>query len=180
MPPVELSNVAYVILGFLAYSESGPMSGYDIKQWIDKSVRFFFAASYGQIYPELKKLSEAGLVVGEDDPTSGRARTAYTVTDDGRAALRSWLLEDDARIEMRDQGILRVFFSESLSKAERIAKLVALREERKAQLAVIEAIQVSPEEVKHQMPDLVLEYGLGMHKYVIAWCDRAIAHLENT
>lgn len=179
MPPAELSNVAYVILGFLANFQEGPMSGYDIKQWIDKSVRFFFAASYGQIYPELKKLAQAGLVVGEEDAESGRARTGYTITDSGRAALRDWLLENDSRIEMRDQGILRIFFAESLTTEERIAKIAALRDERAAQLAVIEAIEVPPEDVNHVMPDLVLDYGLGLHKYVIEWCDRAIAKLEN-
>ena len=51
---MELSSTAYVILGMLSWR---PMSGYEIKALVDRSTRFFWAASYGQIYPELRKLS---------------------------------------------------------------------------------------------------------------------------
>lgn len=175
----RFSNVSYVILGFLATKGAEPMSGYDIKQWIDKSVRFFFAASYGQIYPELKKLAEAGMVSGEDTATGGRARMAYTITAAGREELRGWLLEHESRIEMRDEAILRIFFSEDLTRAERIEKIREMRAERAASLATLKAIQIPKSEVTNQMPDLVLDYGLGLHEYVIAWCDRALAQLDS-
>ena len=58
---MELNPTAYVILGMLAWR---PMSGYDVKAIADRSTRFFWATSYGQIYPELQRLSEAGLVEG--------------------------------------------------------------------------------------------------------------------
>ena len=54
---MELSATAKVILGMLA---ARPRSGYEIKQLVDNSARFFWAASYGQIYPELKRLEDAG------------------------------------------------------------------------------------------------------------------------
>ncbi len=179
MGSTRLSNVAYVILGFLSSKGVEPKSGYDIKQLIDISVRFFFAASYGQIYPELKKLSAAGLIEGTDEPTGGRARTTYTITDAGREALREWLLQSESQIEMRDQGILRIFFSGPLTKEERLTKIRQLREERAANLAVLKAIEVPPEAVTEQMPDLVLNYGLGLHQYVIDWCDWATKQLES-
>ena len=43
---MDLSNTAYVILGMLRHGER---SGYEIKQAVDQSTRFFWAASYGQI-----------------------------------------------------------------------------------------------------------------------------------
>ena len=64
---MELSPTGRVILGFLAVE---PRSGYDIKEQVDKSTRFFWAASYGQIYPELKRLAGDGLRGG------GRVRRA--------------------------------------------------------------------------------------------------------
>ena len=67
---VELSPTAYVILGMVSRE---PRSGYEIKAAVDSTTRFFWAASYGQIYPELKRLSEAGLVEGVD---SSRAASA--------------------------------------------------------------------------------------------------------
>ena len=54
---MELNPTAYVILGMLGLR---PMCGYEIKPLVDNSTRFFWAASYGQIYPELRRLSDAG------------------------------------------------------------------------------------------------------------------------
>ena len=42
----------------------GRRTGYEIKSLVDVSTRFFWAASYGQIYPELARLEELGLVTG--------------------------------------------------------------------------------------------------------------------
>ena len=54
--PPELSATGRVILGMIAF---GRTTGYDIKQLVDKTTRYFWAASYGQIYPELKRLEDA-------------------------------------------------------------------------------------------------------------------------
>ena len=62
---MELSPTAYVILGMLGWR---PMSGYEIKSIVDKSTRFFWAASYGQIYPELRRLAAAGPDRGQGEP----------------------------------------------------------------------------------------------------------------
>ena len=62
---MELSATAYVILGMVSREAR---SGYEIKALVDETTRFFWAASYGQIYPELKRLSAAGLVEGSDAP----------------------------------------------------------------------------------------------------------------
>ena len=74
---MELSKTSYVILGMLRL---GRRTGYEIKALVDVSTRFFWAASYGQIYPELARLEELGLVKGEEDRTNGRRRKAYELT----------------------------------------------------------------------------------------------------
>src|SRR4051812_43906891 len=104
----ELSPTAYVILGMLSWR---PMSGYDIKAMVDASTRFFWAASYGQIYPELRRLAEAGLVEGEREGDGGRRRTPFALTEEGRKALGEWLAEPPQTIEMRDEGLLKLFFA---------------------------------------------------------------------
>jgi DNA-binding PadR family transcriptional regulator len=175
----EYSNTAYVILGFLANKEPEPLSGYDIKQWIENSVRFFFTASYGQIYPELKKLNEAGLVEGASNATGARARTEYTITERGHAALRAWLLQSETKIEMRDEAILRIFFAGDLNKQERLTKLHELRAARAASLATLRAVETVKAGSIGSMPDLTLDYGIGLHEYVIDWCDRSIATVES-
>ena len=82
---MELSPTGRVILGLLAVE---PQSGYDIKALVDNSTRFFWAASYGQIYPELKRLAERGLIEAEADSEGGRRRTTYRITDRGARGAR--------------------------------------------------------------------------------------------
>jgi DNA-binding PadR family transcriptional regulator len=65
---MELSATGKVIVGMLA---ARPRSGYEIKQLVDTSARFFWTASYGQIYPELKRLEKAGLTKGADASHGG-------------------------------------------------------------------------------------------------------------
>src|SRR3981081_424827 len=105
----ELTATGRVILGMLAL---GKHTGYDIKQLVDKATRHFWAASYGQIYPELRRLEEQGLVRGRPEPSGRRARTAYELTDTGRAALRGWLESTEEPVfELRCETMLKLFFS---------------------------------------------------------------------
>src|SRR3954451_15414131 len=105
---MELSPTAHVILGMIRL---GKTNGYEIKQLVDISTRFFWAASYGQIYPELKRLEDAGLIVGEDDPNGGRRRRAYSLTPAGVAALDEWVRSEEVPIyELRDEALLKLFF----------------------------------------------------------------------
>src|SRR5690242_20883770 len=88
---MELSSTAPVILGMLSWR---PMSGYEIKSLVDKSTRNFWTASYGQIYPELRRLSAAGLIEGKAEPRGGRRRNVYRLTPAGRRELETWLGSD--------------------------------------------------------------------------------------
>src|SRR5579862_5513458 len=109
--PYEPSLTGRVICGMITL---GRRTGYDIKQFVDKTTRHFMAISYGQLYPELKRLEEAGLVAGSAEPTGGRSRTVYQLTDAGRQALADWLeSDDDLLYELRDEGMLKLFFSGS-------------------------------------------------------------------
>src|SRR4051795_9229496 len=123
---MELSPTARVLLAMI---RAGRRTGYEIKQLVDVSTRFFWAASYGQIYPELRRLEEAGLIEGEDDPTGGRQRRAYSLTAAGDAALDEWLRSDAEPIyEVRDEALLKLFFSDELTTDERLHILRKLRE----------------------------------------------------
>ena len=105
-----------VVLGLLYL---GARSGYDIKTAVDGSTRFFWAASYGQIYPELRRLEREGLIEGEDSPNGARGRRVYHLTDAGRKALNDWLLGHGVTIELRDESLLRLFFADALRGSRR-------------------------------------------------------------
>jgi len=105
---MALSATAKVILGMLA---ARPRSGYEIKQLVDTSARFFWAASYGQIYPELKRLEKQGLIAGDDSSTGGRQRTTFRLTSEGKRAAREWMASPPEVLEARDEGLLKLFFA---------------------------------------------------------------------
>src|SRR3989440_9353616 len=105
---MALSPTARVVLGMIRL---GKRTGYEIKSFVDVSTRFFWAASYGQIYPELKRLENAGLIRGKEDRTNGRRRKAYELTAAGRRTLHDWLTSDEPPVrELRHEGVLRLFF----------------------------------------------------------------------
>jgi PadR family transcriptional regulator, regulatory protein AphA len=106
----------------------GSRTGYEIKQKIEISTRFFWGASYGQIYPELKRLRRAGLVAAEADPRGGVKRTAYRLTGAGERALHDWLADpSDLLFEMRDEALLKLFFGDLLTGEELLANVRARR-----------------------------------------------------
>jgi DNA-binding PadR family transcriptional regulator len=117
----SLTPTARVILGML---KLGVPTGYEIKKVIDDSTRFFWTASYGQIYPELKRLRKAGLVTAREEPRGKVKRTVYELTPKGEDALREWLTDsEDVLFEIRDESLLRLFFSDMLSKDEVLANV---------------------------------------------------------
>ena len=78
---METTAVTWAVLGLLAQRAR---SGYDLKVAVDRTIRHFWAASYGQIYPELRRLEEAGWIRGADADTGGRKRREYRITAAGR------------------------------------------------------------------------------------------------
>jgi PadR family transcriptional regulator, regulatory protein AphA len=171
---MELSKTSYVILGML---KLGRRTGYEIKALVDVSTRFFWAASYGQIYPELKRLSEAGLIVGSDSPTGGRKRTVYAITADGEEELRAWLRQTPETFEMRDEGLLKLFFADALPREEALEILRSMRARRLAVHEQLEAIRETKGEIEDPFPMIVLQGGLEYTQWFAEWCERMEAQL---
>jgi PadR family transcriptional regulator AphA len=173
---MELSPTAYVILGML---RNEPRSGYEIKRVVDRSTRFFWAASYGQIYPELRALAEAGLVEGESRPTGGRRRTVYRLTDAGREELRRWLDRPPDRLELRDEGLLKLFFAGAAEPGKAVELIDAKRRLMEEKLAALREIEpyAAAAASSDPFPYLVLRYGVESSEWVIGWCERARAEL---
>jgi DNA-binding PadR family transcriptional regulator len=172
---MELNATAYVILGMLRHK---PRSGYEIKQVVDSSTRFFWAASYGQIYPELRRLAKAGLVEGESKPTGGRKRTVYRLTKAGREELRRWLDEPPDVFEMRDEGLLKLFFAEAARPGKAIEIIEARRRFHEEKLEKLRAIEPRVAALPDPFPYQVLRHGLEFSQWQIDWCERAAAELE--
>jgi len=165
----QLSSTAYVILGMV---RKEPRSGYEIKALVDNSTRFFWAASYGQIYPELKHLAEAGLIAGSDSPAGGRRRTVYEITADGEEELRAWLRRAPQTFEMREEGLLKLFFADALPPGEAVAIVRAMRAHRLEVNAQLRSLQALKAEIEDPYPMIVLRGGIEFTQWFADWCER--------
>lgn len=175
MEPDQLSSTGKVILGMI---EIGFTTGYEIKQMVDKTARHFYAASYSQIYPELRRLEQQELITGASEPAGERARTVYSLTAAGRTALSSWLESDaETTYELRDEGMLKLFFSDSLPERRiEIVRAIRAREER--DLAHLRSIE--PHASKGPTGSyLTLQMGIEFTESVIKWCEETERRLAS-
>jgi DNA-binding PadR family transcriptional regulator len=171
-----MNAVTPVLLGLLA---SRPLSGYDIKAIVDRSTRFFWAASYGQIYPELKRLEQEGLVKGEDQPNGGRSRRVYKLTPAGREALVAWLLSGMApTIELRDESLLRLFFADALPREQALTLIEGRKRGHEEFLEVLQAIAALPGGKDPDFVDLVLRWGIDFNEWGARWCQEQLERLQ--
>ncbi len=121
----RLKPGSYLLLGML---DRGLGTGYAIKRAVDRSTRFFWAASFAQVYPELAALEAEGYLVSSDESHGKRPRKAYRLTASGRQALEEWLTSEDAGdFEQRDEGLLRLFFADAVQPTAALAMVRRLR-----------------------------------------------------
>jgi DNA-binding PadR family transcriptional regulator len=178
---MELGKTAYVILGML---RAGAKSGYEIKAKADVSTRFFWVVSYGQIYPELKRLEDAGLIEGEADQSTARQRRAYKLTEAGEQALHDWLVNDEEMVfELRHEGVLRFFFADALAPAERHQLLDTIRAKHEQTRRELERIRPFAEqkaqETGDRFPLLTLQTGIAYQEFFVDLYDRLELELED-
>lgn len=121
IPDASLGPSSYIVLGLLG--QCGPGTSYDLKRWADESVGYFWSFPRSQLYAEPQRLTRLGLLQ-ETQEEGGRRRRTYRVTAAGRSALTGWLSHPAGFPELRDLGLLKLFFSEQ-GTAQGVAQLAA-------------------------------------------------------
>jgi DNA-binding PadR family transcriptional regulator len=116
-------SLRHGLLGLLA---EGPASGYDLARRFQEALGQVWPAQHPQIYAELARLAEAGMI--EVDSVGARGRKAYRITDAGLAEVRRWLTEAEVDHTFRMETLMRAFFYWLMEPADLEAHLA--REER--------------------------------------------------
>src|SRR3712207_3856421 len=112
----------------------GDLTGYELKHLMERSVGFFFGASYGSIYPALKDLEEAGLVRSTRVVQSERPnKKVYAITPEGVAYFRGTLDEPPAPDAFRSEFLMHLFFGHH-QKPGRLLELVRRHREEHEQM----------------------------------------------
>jgi PadR family transcriptional regulator, regulatory protein AphA len=111
--PKRSSSGPEVLLGLLTIQ---PMSGYDLRQTIRHTVGHFWNESYGQIYPNLKRLADGGFVKCRTERQEGKPdRYIYSITAKGRERLRTWLEVPPQQEVPRNELLLKLFLGDQTS-----------------------------------------------------------------
>jgi len=177
--PTTVTPTGYVILGLIG---QGRKSGYDLKAAVDRSARFFWALSYGQIYPELRRLEAGGFIEGEASPEGGRQRRVFTLTDAGRSALATWLAIPPQILEVRHEGLLKLFFADVMEPSQVLGLVRAQRRLLEQRLDALEPklpfAQASRAAGEVRFPVEVLEFGVAQARWALDWWTALEARLE--
>jgi PadR family transcriptional regulator, regulatory protein AphA len=158
-------SLRHAVLGLL---HEHPSTGYDLTGKFDRSLGNAWHAGHSQIYPELAKLQEAGLVevVGE----GARNSRTYAVTDAGREELRRWLLETEPSRTQRNETALRWFLIALLAPDERRIALEREIAYVQAQIEQLKELARHVDTLDHPQPFRpTIDLGLRMNPVMIDW-----------
>ena len=164
-------SLRHAVLGLLS---EGPASGYDLMKVFDVSLANVWPATQSQLYAELGKLADAGLVsVSAEGP---RGRKEYAITDAGLAELRHWITEVEPVRAARSDMLLRVFFLAQVDPQQAKEYLRQQAEITTKRLEHIESIQGFVESGTDNLSvygRIALEYGLRMATTQRQWAEWA-------
>ena len=161
-------SLSHALLGMLSVRQA---SGYDLMKSFDTSLSNVWPATQSQVYGELNRLAETGLIrVAAEGP---RGRKEYALTDEGLAELRKWMVDPRPEPARRSEGLLRVFFldvlppEQGLEYLTRQAEGAAVRHERLQ--ALCDSLDWTLRDTVTTNGRLVLEYGLRLTAMYEDW-----------
>jgi DNA-binding PadR family transcriptional regulator len=128
-------------LGLLSFGREH--SAYEVKQFADASLRFFYwAPAMSQVYAGLDRLEADGLVASRDVQGNGtRTTRVFRITRAGEAELRRWLEESPVEPPVLKHSVaLRVFFGHLADPAQLRAVVEEYRRSCEQMLAELDAV----------------------------------------
>src|SRR5580700_540907 len=175
------SSSMEVLLGLLAIE---PMSGYDLGLNIRASVGHFWNESYGQIYPNLKKLASGGFVSCKTERQKGKPdRRIYSITEKGRERLTAWLAVRPQPEIPRNELLLKLFFGAQVPTQILIGYVERMAEERRALLELLERAEREEIDKNQHYPGapywrMAAHFGQMEMRAHLRWAQETLAELK--
>jgi DNA-binding PadR family transcriptional regulator len=160
------------------------MTGYELAKTFDSSIGFFWKANHQQIYRELSRLRDRGHIQGREVVQSGKPnKMVYTLTSEGKAALRHWAARPSSPASIKDDLLVRLYALDSIDIEPLRDDLMARLEYHRDRFTRFERI------LNKRFPDgtaspadtgklLGLRIGLRHERTVAEWCEEAIMALS--
>ncbi|MBI4781209.1 MAG: PadR family transcriptional regulator [Oscillatoriophycideae cyanobacterium NC_groundwater_1537_Pr4_S-0.65um_50_18] len=161
-----------------------PCSGYDLRKRFEGSVGFFWKTSFQQIYRELTKLEEQGLLQAEEIQQESRPdKKIYSVTQAGQQYLSKWITQPSEVSPSKDDLLVKLFAGYLVPQETILAELAHHRQQHLQQLAQYEAIAQNffqhPDRLstKRRFHYMTLRHGIRYEQEWLNWCDEAMQFL---
>jgi DNA-binding PadR family transcriptional regulator len=154
-----LNNVSYLALTLIG---DGGASPHDLVDMHRRGARIYYAVAASRLYAEPKRLEQLGYVSSEKRPGKTRERTFYTLTEQGREALRRWALEPPAFPRIQNEAVLKLMLGDIVGDDEKLLdSLLALRDEIDAEQAKRDEARQRYEALPHRKRYLLINHELG-------------------
>lgn len=165
----------FVILGFLMNCD---MNGYAIKKKMSLSTVNFVDASFGSIYPALKRLHQNGYITVQEVVENGKNKKIYSITPEGKKAFLEWLEIPINPAAAKFDYMAKIFFYDHLEEK----KAVSLIEKFLADIWLLKTQLESTEGVISQISDYyemsVFNVGNSYYDFLITWYEKFLAELK--
>ncbi len=181
-------SLKHALLGLLTYQ---PMTGYELKQFFDSTIKHFWNAELSQIYPTLKALEEQGWLEKHVEVQETRPnRKVYEITEAGCGEYQRWVREPMLPADLRDPFMIKVFFGTELPAEDMLVLLRRQKEEQQKVLAfddmvmrkrISHAQEHEEYSTRHALYwTLTLEMSMAYRRAYIQWCDESMRLLESS
>jgi DNA-binding PadR family transcriptional regulator len=179
-------SLKHILLGML----DEPKSGYDLKNEFNRSLRNFWNAELSQIYPQLQKLENTGLLSSKRVPSpAGPPRRVYRRTAKGKRELLQWLQDGPDIGVDRLSYLAQVYFLHAFDDADEASRFMKnLRSIVAETLHHLESIEQEWSSCDPRYPDelpdrafysqLTLALGLKRLGATLEWCDESLERIE--
>ena len=168
----------------LACLTERPMTGYELAKTFDASIGFFWKADHQQIYRELSKLRDRGHVQAREVVQSGKPnKLVYTLTDDGKSALRHWAARPSLPASIKDDLLVRLYALDHVDieplRTDLMARLEHHRDRHDRYERLLTKRFPQGTAATADLGKLLsLRLGMRHEKMVAEWCEEAIEALS--
>ena len=103
------NTLRYILLGLLSKKK---MTGYELNQSFKNEIGEFWQAKHSQIYPELAKMEEQGIIQHQVEITGEKLeKKVYELTEEGKEQLAEWIHTPTNELPVnRDEFVLKLYF----------------------------------------------------------------------
>ena len=161
----------YVIIGMVL---DEPLTGYEIKKYIENGIGVFYKASYGSLYPTLKKLSEKEQLTMCEKAQGHRQKKYYQATEQGKTAFFEWLSAPMNFNDGVDDHLVKIYFFDKLPAEIRDRQLQEYEVRNTNYLRKLQTLEKHFNEMENKecfyFKLSTLYYGISIVQDNIKWC----------